>query len=265
MKNQALISDLESNKNVKKIPAYLGYAAAVMMMAVPLIAKNICESTLPLHGLWKEYLGGMQKIPMHFPGVYFLVFMFLIFKLLYEMGSDAEYISDAYEDRNISEQAVMDASNIFLRKLILITKAPYFLRKSYLPDTDESSAYCYEKYFEGMEIRSYDGNQTDYFFLHHRRWPVRLRILLIGRYTVRRQAIRLLTAQQFDFCESDGRVMKFEKDQMTVRLAYDNFGWSLRGIEICTRDTCSELAAKTQSDREESFEAMLNGAGDTSC
>ena len=225
---------MKSNKSVKKIPAYLGYAAAVMIMTVPLIAKNICESTLPLHGLLKECLESIQKMPKLFPGVYFLVFMFLIFKLLYEMGSDAEYISAAYEDTNLSEQAVMDAPNIFLRKLILITKAPYFLRKSYLPDTGGSAAYRYEKYFEGMELRSYDGNRTDYFFLHHESWPVRLRILLIGRFTVRRQAIRLLTAQQFDFCESDGRIIKFEKDQMTVRLTYDNFGWSLRGIEICT-------------------------------
>lgn len=252
-----MISNMENNKKTRWTPSFMGYVIGVTIILIPLMARDIYESMLPLPGVLRGCLGEIQKIPSLFPGVYFLAVMYLIGKLLYEMGSDAEYLGEVYENTNLSEQVITEAPNIFLRKLVLIAKAPYFLRKSYQPDTDEEGTYCYEKCFEGMELKSYEGKRPDYFFLHHRRWPGRLRILLIGRFTLRRQAVRLLTAQQFDFCESDGRIMKFQKEQTTVRLAYDNFGMSLRGIEICTGEADSKLAVKTQEDREESFEIML--------
>ena len=193
----------------------------------------------------------------HFWGIY-LITAFLIMYLYYRgIQGDAKEMQRRYHDSNVEADDFEKRPAEFLRKIIQITQAKNIgtgdLEVWKDPDHEK---FLYEKRFKGMLLMSRREDTTEYFFIHGAEWPEELHILLLGCSATRRQAIRVLSEQGFDYCESDGRIIHFVREDMHVRLAYDNMGYQLSGLEISIGDMPSFLCGETQEDQDTSLEIL---------
>lgn len=262
MKNGHWTDIFDREKDSRNYGQILCKGVGIFLAVLPLLIRFGYSDAWMIPEFLKKYCVGIRQMNL-FGVIYTGTALLMVFLYYCSIQGDAKEMYKRHHDRNIEDDDFQKSPAELLRKIIQITDAKN-IGTGDLPVSDDPDreALAYEKRFKGMMLLSRKKETTEYFFIHGKEWPDKLCIFLINSMTTRRQAIRILSEQGFDYCESDGRIVHFVKGDMHVRLAYDNMGYQLSGLEVCAGDIPSALGEETQEDLEESMEVLTGNMKD---
>lgn len=188
----------------------------------------------------------------------FLAYCIIVFTIAYFHLTDFDYCKKEYRYYNIDDE-FSGPFQSFVNKLTDFCNTNLVLKQTNKADgfLDKfSSSYNFGR----IKIGSLTGSKVDYFsvvypFISN---PF-CRFFFIGRHTSKKNAVKYLLKQGFDFLGKGDNTLIFCKDgKLHLRLAYRRFVPGILGLEVTQGDVKSDLAKRVAEEYEDvSFEMII--------
>ncbi len=163
---------------------------------------------------------------------FLLVYYIAVFVIAHHHFSNFDYQKKRHSNSNIDTE-FSDSFQNFINLLTSLSNANLPLKQKLNPKGYiERFAFSYD--FEEIQVGSFTGEKVDYFSVLFPSYTNPFcRFFYIGRYTSKRNAIKYLLKQGFDFCGKRNDILHFCKDgDLHLRLAYRNFVFGIVGLEV---------------------------------
>lgn len=180
----------------------------------------------------------------------FLLYYIVATIIVYFHFTDFDYQKKEYGSVNIDSD-FSGSFQSFINKLTTLCSTNLALKQTDKHrDLSDKFAISYD--FDRIKTGSVTGKRVDYFSVVY---PIYTnpfcRFFYIGRHTSKKNAVKYLVKQGFNFCEKNDNIIHFCKNEdLHLRIAYRRFIPGILGLEVTRGNVASDLAKRISEEYE---------------